>query len=900
MDDAQEALRVADEAPRRAVTLADAAVARAREDGDLRAWSVALRARGLATIHRGDLGSAAADLREAVRVGVRSKDHAVEGAARMTLAAAHGQHGRFVEALREIEHALAILDGPDADTALAARGMVLLNLGRLDEAIADLDRALPTVRRAGDRVSELKILLNRGATQLMRFEVAAAEADLRAAVALGTELDLAMLTGFARANLAYALVLRGDVPAALTELGEAEPPLREHASQLGPLLSMRGELLLSVRLLREGREVAEQSLAVYQRDRRRASIPDAHLLIAQIAAAAGDHAAARRHARRAVRGYAQQQRPELTALSRLVLARAQDADPFTPPVAYARVAEVAAQVAAAGWPAATVEAHLLAGRAAARQGRTDEAQRLLAAAATFRSRSVPATVRARAWYAEALRRHGAGDSRGARRAARDGLLLLDDNATVLGATDLRAHAAGHRTELAGLGLTLSLADGDARATLVWADRGRATQLLGPRVRPPSDPELASDLQALRAAVGDVEEQRAAGGSAARAMQRQVGLELRIRDRVRVLSSRAAPSAGLPTELDVSGSTPSDWASVLGDRALVEYVLTDGRMVAVTLAGGRARLHDLGPATAITDLLHRLPFALHRLGRATVRPDSARAALALLRDAAARLEAMLLPMRQVRDRELVVVPTGPLQGMPWSILPALRGRPITVSPSAALWQAAMTAPAPAGDVVVAAGPGLVGAPEEAVRVAAIHGVRPLVPPESTVAAVARGLDGAGLAHLATHGRLSVENPLFSQLLLADGPLVAYDLEHLDRYPHTVVLAACESGRNAVRAGDELLGFTATLLAGGSAQLAACVVPVPDAQTVPVMLALHTGLAAGHTLARALADAQCAVADDDPAAAAAAAGFVCLGAGFLPVPSPKIIDNTSRTVAALTPS
>jgi hypothetical protein len=33
--------------------------------------------------------------------------------------------------------------------------------------------------------------------------------------------------------------------------------------------------------------------------------------------------------------------------------------------------------------------------------------------------------------------------------------------------------------------------------------------------------------------------------------------------------------------------------------------------------------------------------------------------------------------------------------------------------------------------------------------------------------------------AAHGRLSAENPLFSEIALADGPLIAYDLEQLPR-------------------------------------------------------------------------------------------------------------------------
>ena len=75
------------------------------------------------------------------------------------------------------------------------------------------------------------------------------------------------------------------------------------------------------------------------------------------------------------------------------------------------------------------------------------------------------------------------------------------------------------------------------------------------------------------------------------------------------------------------------------------------------------------------------------------------------------------------------------------------------------------------------------------------------------------------------------------LLADGPLFAYDIEQLATAPHTVVLAACESGRSVVCAGDELLGLGAMFLARGSSQLVASPLPVPDTETAPLMTAFH---------------------------------------------------------------
>ena len=118
------------------------------------------------------------------------------------------------------------------------------------------------------------------------------------------------------------------------------------------------------------------------------------------------------------------------------------------------------------------------------------------------------------------------------------------------------------------------------------------------------------------------------------------------------------------------------------------------------------------------------------------------------------------------------------------------------------------------------------------------------------------------------RFRSDQPLFSALELADGPLYVHDLDRLRRGPRLLVLSACEAGLSGVRPGDELMGLTAALLGCGTATLIASVVPVPDDRTAAVMTALHSGLRAGLAPSAALAAAQ---ADDGQQL-----GFVCFGA------------------------
>jgi CHAT domain-containing protein len=94
----------------------------------------------------------------------------------------------------------------------------------------------------------------------------------------------------------------------------------------------------------------------------------------------------------------------------------------------------------------------------------------------------------------------------------------------------------------------------------------------------------------------------------------------------------------------------------------------------------------------------------------------------------------------------------------------------------------------------------------------------------------------------------------------------------------VLSACDSGLSEVRAGDELMGLVAAVLALGTRTLVASVSPVPDAETKALMVDLHGRLRAGAAPAEALAAAQVAVGGEGSRHALAAGAFVCFGAGW----------------------
>ena len=868
---AYEALRLVQIAPAQSLRLAREAVCAAQARHDLTAQAVAERALGLAWTYVGDLDEAIPHLRNSVAQSRRAGAPILVAEARMSLAFVLGRRGHVRRALREVEAALAGADGVVRARVLVQRAAIHQQLGRPDEALAGYRRALPALRQAGDIEWVQRALANRAVVHTFRHAYTAAKADLHEAARLCDEAGLALSAGFVQENLAFVHARCGDVPAALRHLDEAERYYRALGAQTGSLFIDRSELLLSVGLTYEARITAEQAVAELSRDHRQVALPEAHLLLARAAALDGDPQRALDQASRAVRAFDRQQRSAWAALARLQLLTARLAD-GSRPVRPSHPAAVAAALDAAGWSAPAVEARLLAGRLALDRGDLAVARDHLRTVSRRRHRG-PVTMRAQAWHGEALLRRSEGNPRGAVSAVTAGLRILDEYQASLGATDLRASVAGRRTELTRLALRVALQDGRADQALRWAERSRSRRLLH-TLRPPPDPVLARHLAELRATVADIERAHRTGSRAGKLLQRQAALERVIRDYCR-------QRPGEPETPPVQAPHPEILGRALGRAALIEFIEVDDVLHAVTLVDGDIRLHRLGDAAPARGLAGILSLALHRLVAA--RSDSSNGAgWAVLRRSAEGLdESLLRPLAgRTGDRPLVLVPTGALASVPWSTLPSCAGRPVTLAPSATLWYAAQRPAVDGGPALAAAGPDLPGAQAEVERIARIYvdGSISLSGAGATVAAVEGALRGARVAHLATHGRIRGDNPLFSSLLLADGPLTVYDLERLDAVPHTVVLAACDAGRSVVRAGDEPLGLSAAFLGLGTRQLVAPVVPIPDGAAVELMTGFHQLLANGVGAAEALARAQQQRSAGPPSARAAAAGFVCMGAGL----------------------
>lgn len=925
--EANRALELAAADPRQALSRASVLLERSTLGADERA--VAERAAALAELGLGRVAEARARFE-----GARDRALAAGAVSRVPeiqigLAIALLQCEEPAAAMAEIDAALSLVaDEATLGQVQSQRATVLMRLGRYSEAMEQATVALATCRSAELYGPVARLLSNLGIVHAYLGRYAEAETELREALVLlrqqGADLGAANVVH----NLGFVAARRGDVPAALALFDEAfaeyvRLDIPSHAA-----FTDRCEVLMSVRLLPEAGAAARQAMAGLERAGLAADLAEARLMLAEVALAGGDLGTASSQADQAAEALWRQGRKGWATLARFVAARAKWAAQV-PSLAFpatsvtgvyssaihpgaehgqhryrlsaivTEATELARELAAAGWRLHALEALITAGRVALSAGETARAVSVLSSgdAAVIARDGASCDERVRAWYAVALGHLGSGDRQQALQALQAGLQIAEEHRAALGATELRARATLRSADLAELGLQLVVEDGQATAVLEWSERWRARSLWPPDVLPPRDAVLADSLTQLRHTVAALELAVQAGESAgAEALDladRRRRLEAGIRHRSLETGRQRCSSPPVPAVEAVQASLAgSDCA------AIVEFVSTRGQLHAVVCTETSCVVRRLGATLEATRWRAALRFALGRLvvGRGSMASLVAAGEL-LLRASTATdrllfgpIEADLEAGLGAGGSQVVIVPTGVLHSLPWGLLPILRGRPVSVTPSIALFMSRSAGSRRQGATVLVAAPSLPSARGEVEAIAHLYpDAVSLTGAEATVRDVAAAMRGAATAHIVAHGRFRTDNALFSALDLADGPLTVYDLEEIGAPPELLVLSSCDVGRSDVQPGDELMGAAATMLSLGSRAIVASVVPIPDAGAPAVMTDFHRNLRAGNAPSTALCLTQAAhhvgaFAPDELAdapelvqQALAAAGFVCLGAG-----------------------
>ena len=778
-----------------------------------------------------------------------------------SLAALTIRQGAPDAAERLCREALALpgVSGATAAILYGQLGLLALEKGALDDAIELLDRGISGI--GGEAVYRAPMLVNRSVAHSQAGHLALARADVKAAArdyeTVGGEVERAM----AMHNAGYIALLEGDLIAALETMSRARGALAAASAVNAAICDLdRAEVLRDAGLAREAEQSLERVVTVFAANRMRQAKGEAqfHLarsLLTHSPARAAVMAAAASRTFRAVDSQWWALRAEAVRLRGLLMPESEYGEEL-PRVSSQTLSEAVAVAAGLRAKGLRSEAAALRLTRDLRLSHQPEAPEPPSPIRT--PPDAPLPERLLAHEVRSARAAARGEESHARRHAALGLDALADWQRSFGSLDLATSLVMHGGGLIFAGLRSAVRSRRPDVVFEWSERARHLSQQAIPVRPPHDDALAADLAELRML------RLESGADDWLSSPRAAELSQRVRRRQ--WSASSAHGSRDRLSLDRLRS------SVAADTAVVSYVYDGAGVTAIVATHDTAQVVDIGPWTRIRSAHAGLRADLDV--SATVRSGPlARAVRQSLEERLTALSAILVdPLREiVGERRTAITVPGILGGIPWGMLPAMRGRPFTIATSASQWAADREGGEAAPVVGFVAGPRVSRGMEEVSRAAsAWEAATVLSPAAATVEATERLASHVGTLHVAAHGRHAADNPLFSGLELADGALFGYDIDLIPTVPQTVVLSACELGRSSVRWGEEAIGMTRAWLHAGTRCVVASPAVVADDVACELLAAMHGGLAAGLVPSEALARA----ADET----GIVAPFQAHGAGF----------------------
>jgi CHAT domain-containing protein len=299
-----------------------------------------------------------------------------------------------------------------------------------------------------------------------------------------------------------------------------------------------------------------------------------------------------------------------------------------------------------------------------------------------------------------------------------------------------------------------------------------------------------------------------------------------------------------------------------ETALVEYFCIEERILAAVVTQKNLVIIPVTSAPRITSKLRMLQFQISKFRLSS--DYLTRFQAPLLRAVQAHLrelyEQVIAPLRHLIDvRHIVIVPYGPLHSLPFQAL--FDGRQylidrftVSYAPSASIY--ALSYSQPDTDV----GPSLILGVEDAktpyIREEA-QAVAEIVPQpqlflgcDATERALRENGRRSRLIHIASHGYFRKDSPMFSAIRLADSYVSLYDLYHMNLPAELLTLSGCVTGLNVIAEGDELLGLARGLLFAGARCLLLSLWDVDDEKTAEFMKLFYRRLPNQHTKAETL--------------------------------------------------
>ena len=785
----------------------------------------------------------------------------------LTLAPALSKEGHPDEALQILQDPALELEPKFAGQLRNQRGIILTELNRLPEALAQTEEALTLLHEAGDVHHEARALVNLGAIASVMGRLDDAErwnADARdLAISTGQDVVASAIEG----NLGYIESRRGNFATALDWYARARASFEtfEEVGLLEAVLEVdHARTLLDVGLAADAAEASVRATESSTAGGNQMLETQSRLLLAEALIRLGEHRAADEQIRRGAELARRLGQAAYELRAAYLAFELEAASSSAAPVSSMTVGVDIEQFLAAGWVREAYEAALQ--RAVHMRADDPDAARDILLAADQRTEGLDVDPVVRAFGSLLLA--DCADDPGAVDAAFDAALAaIAEQRELVGSAEMRATIARRVGPVRDIALGAALRmDRPAATALEVLERARSVrEAPSGRARPTAiDTEKLARLRDARVAL---EEAKFAGTEVRAADARVRALERETLARRRVmLAERSAP----PTA-DQPASEP-----LPPDTAYVTFALHRRHLIGVVHARGATKVARLGSVSEVLSLIRTQRTALRHL--ADERRQQSTKDLQRLVDASGQLDAALIAPLDVgwADR-LVLTPAIALRGLAWAALPSRRGRPATLTPTLGAW----TNDAErirVGRVAFLGGPGLANV-DELEAISRVWQQPDAVVLRASCGEAAAALRRADLVHIAAHGSFRTDNPFFSSLVFADGQLSVLELTELETVPSVVVLASCDAGAAAAASTteDPLTADTATELRHLGARLViAPLVSVNDAAAADFSRCLHERLARGASVDDAMIAVRHTLSDDgEPTRVAAAQAFHVFG-------------------------
>lgn len=112
----------------------------------------------------------------------------------------------------------------------------------------------------------------------------------------------------------------------------------------------------------------------------------------------------------------------------------------------------------------------------------------------------------------------------------------------------------------------------------------------------------------------------------------------------------------------------------------------------------------------------------------------------------------------------------------------------------------------------------------------------------------------IIHLALHGKVNTDNPLYSELLLFNESITCSQIYNENIQSNLVVLSACDTGYGSIQKGEGVMSLSRAFTFAGASSTLTSLWEVPDKETSQIMVSFYTHLSLGESKNEALQNAK----------------------------------------------